>query len=74
MTTLSKEEKAQIIASHKRSLEYSQYNLEIDLLQENAKASPNASTISSINSQMSEIDDQIEALDAELVKVNALAE
>jgi hypothetical protein len=72
--TLTKEEKAQIITSHQRSLEYNRYNLTIDLLQENSKPIPNGAQISSINSQMSDIDSQAAALAAELVTVNALTE
>ena len=68
---LSKEEKTQIINSHKRNLAYSKYNLEIDVLQENAKSEPNASGIANLNSQMAEIDNQLSALDAELAVVAA---
>lgn len=71
---LTKEEKAQIIISHVRNLAFSKYNLEIDIIQENAKAEPYAGTITSINAQIDEIQDQISALNAELVIVNALAE
>lgn len=71
---LTKEEKAQIIISHVRNLAFSKYNLEIDIIQENAKAEPYAGTITSINAQIDEIQDQISALNAELAIVNALAE
>ena len=71
---LTKEEKAQIINSHVRNLVYSKYNLEIDIIQENSKTSPNAATISSINVQVAELDDQILALNEELTAVNNLAE
>ena len=40
---LTKEEKAQIINSHIRSLAYTKYNLDIDILQENAKLNPETS-------------------------------
>ena len=71
---LTKEEKTQIIISHVRNLTFSKYNLEIDIIQENAKSEPYAGTISSINAQMAELDDQIAALNAELTIVNNLAE
>ena len=71
---LTKQEKAQIITSHIRSLVYSRYNLEIDVLQENSKASPSTEVITSINVQMDELDDQISVLNAELTTVNNLAE
>jgi len=71
---LTKEEKAQIITSHIRNLTYSRYNLEVDVIQENAKTSPAATSIASINVQIDELDDQILALNTELTAVNALAE
>lgn len=70
---LSKEEKIQIINSHIRNLVYNNYNLEIDILQENAKSTPSSSSISSLQGQMSEISDQIAALDEEISRVSALA-
>ena len=73
-TTLLKDEKIQIINSHNRNLYFSRYNLEIDKLQENAKDSPVAEVITKLNEQISEIDAQIDALNAELVIVNSLTE
>jgi len=73
-TTLLKDEKIQIINSHNRNLYFSRYNLEIDKLQENAKNSPVAEVITKLNEQISEIDAQIDALNAELVIVNSLTE
>jgi hypothetical protein len=74
MAILTKEEKAQIINSHIRSLEFNKYNLEIDIIQENAKETPSTETINSINTQKSEVSDQIAALTSELTKVNLLTE
>lgn len=74
MTTLNKDEKAQIISSHLKSLAYSKYNLEIDTLQENSKSSPNADVLTSISNQSAEVDAQIAALTAELAEVEALTE
>lgn len=71
---LTKEEKAQIISSHIKNLNYTKYNLEIDIMQENAKSTPSAGAISSFNAQIDEVDDQISALQAELTAVNALTE
>jgi hypothetical protein len=71
---LTKEEKAQIITSHIKSLSYTKYNLEIDILQENAKAAPVASSISAFENQIEDIDGQILALNTQLTAVNALAE
>jgi hypothetical protein len=74
MTTLNKEEKAQIIGSHLKSLAYNKYNLEIDTLQENAKSSPNSDVLTSIANQVSEVEAQIAALNAELAEVESLTE
>lgn len=71
---LTKEEKAQVILSHKKSLTYSRYNMEVDLIQENAKANPDADVIALTTSRIADVDDQLDALDAELTAVNALTE
>jgi hypothetical protein len=68
---LTKEEKTQIINSHQRNLAYSKYNLEIDTLQENAKGSPSATTLASLQAQIAEVASQLSALDAELATVVA---
>lgn len=72
--TLNKQEKAQIISSHIKSLSYTRYNLEVDILQENAKTSPSAGAIANFNTQVDEVDNQIAALEIQLTAVNALAE
>jgi hypothetical protein len=71
---LTKEEKAQIINNHIKSLSYTKYNLEIDILQENAKSTPVASSITAFQIQIEDIQGQITALNTELTAVNALAE
>jgi hypothetical protein len=71
---LTKDEKAQIINNHIKSLSYTKYNLEIDILQENAKATPVASSITAFQNQLEDIQGQITALNTELTAVNALAE
>jgi hypothetical protein len=71
---LTKDEKAQIITTHIKSLSYTKYNLEIDILQENAKAAPVASSISAFENQIEDIDGQISALNTKLIAVNALPE
>jgi hypothetical protein len=69
---LTKEEKIQIINSHLRNLAYSKYNLELDILQENAKTDVSAPAVTSLQSLATEISSQISALDAELVAVSAV--
>lgn len=68
MNTLSNEEKLQVINSRIKSLNYNKYNLDIDLIIENAKASPVAATISSLNTSISEVNSQIAALTTEAAK------
>ena len=74
MTVLTKADKIQLITSHKRSLEYSKYGIELDVLKENAKNSPNQEEISRLEEIIEETENQIAALDTELATVNALTE
>jgi hypothetical protein len=71
---LTKEEKAQIISSHIKNLNYTKYNLEIDIIQENARIEPSESALTNFNSQIDEVEDQIAALETQLTAVNALTE
>jgi len=68
---LTNEEKTSIVNSHLKNLVYNKYNLTISVIEENAKISPNSETLSSLNSQISEIDDQMAALQAELASLTA---
>lgn len=68
---LSNEEKTAIVNSHIKNLTYNKYNLEISIIEENAKATPNSTNLSSLNAQISEIDDQMAALQAELASLTA---
>ena len=67
-TQLTNEDKVQVINSRLKSLAYSKYNIEIDLIVENAKATPLTASISALNNSMSEVELQISALTAELAK------
>jgi ubiquinone biosynthesis protein UbiJ len=71
---LTKEEKAQIISSHIKNLNYTKYNLEIDIIQENARVEPSESALTNFNSQIDEVENQIAALETQLAAVNALTE
>ncbi len=64
-TQRTNEEKISIINSHLKNLEYNKFNIEMSIVEENAKSTPDSSNISSLNSQVSEIDVQIAALNAE---------
>lgn len=65
MTTyalLSDDEKAQIKIAAKRNLEYQMYALEIEVIAENAKSSPDANKISDLEDQISDKQAQIAAI------------
>ena len=74
MTTLSKNDKVQIIESRSRGLEYKKFGLEIDLLVENAKTTPDSEAVLNIESAIEEVSGQLSVLNSELAAVNALAE
>lgn len=59
---LSNEDKVSIIDQHLRNLEYSKYNLEISILEENAATTPDPSVIAGNQSKISEIENKITAL------------
>jgi len=71
---LSKNEKVQIIESRLRGLEYKKFGLEIDLLVENAKTTPDSESASNIEGAIQEVSVQLSVLNSELADVNALAE
>lgn len=71
MTTLTKEDKVQLIEARFRNLEYRKYGLELDAVVENAKVNPDQDVLDVVNSSISEIDSQIAALNSELSAVNS---
>jgi len=74
MTVLGKADKVQLIEARSRQLEYRKYGLELDLIVENAKATPDADSVQVIENAIAEIDTQIAALNSELTAVNSLPE
>jgi type I restriction-modification system DNA methylase subunit len=68
---LTNEEKVTIINSHLKNLAYNKFNIEISVIEENAKSSPDSSNLANLNSQISEIDAQIAALNSELAELSA---
>jgi ABC-type phosphate transport system auxiliary subunit len=68
MTTLTNADKATIISSKMRNLNYTKYNLEIDIVIENAKVTPSTASVSALNSSIAEVTTQIAALQTELDK------
>lgn len=69
---LTAEEKIGIINSHLKNAAYNKYNLEISLIQENAKTNQDALAISKINDDIEEAEIQINALNNELAKLQPL--
>lgn len=61
-TQLTDDEKSQIKIAAKRNLEYQMYALEVELIAENAKSSPDAAKISDLEDQISEKQTQIAAI------------
>lgn len=71
---LTKEEKITIIMTHLKNIAFSQYNLELTLIEENAKEVPDQEIITRTNNNLDIVSDQIAALNEELAKVEALTE
>lgn len=61
-TTLTNEEKLSIVNQHIKSIDYSIYGYELDLIQINAVSSPDAGQIAAINARMAEANSKKEAL------------
>jgi hypothetical protein len=54
MTTLTNEEKLSIVNQHIKSVDYNIYGQELDLIQANAVATPDAGQISALNARITE--------------------
>jgi len=67
---LTNEEKADIINQHIKNLEYSKFNLELSKIEEDSKTTPDSTMLSSLTSQLSEVNVKITALLEELAKVD----
>jgi hypothetical protein len=64
-TTLTNEEKLNIVNQHIKSVDYTIYGYELDLIQANAVSSPDAAQIAAINSRISEANAKKTALVSE---------
>jgi len=69
MTLLTNEEKTTIINQHIKNLEYSKFNAQISVIEENAKSEPEAEVLTSLNAQLADYNSRITALEAELDKL-----
>ena len=70
-TTLTNEEKIAIVSQHLKNVEYSLYNLALSLIEENSVSSTDADKISSLNSQIADLNLQKTALTTELSTLSA---
>jgi hypothetical protein len=61
-TMLTNDEKSAIAQAEVRNLEYQMYGLEVRLIAENAKSTPDAEVITLLNSLIAEKQDQITAV------------
>ena len=68
MTTLTNADRVTIINSKMKNLVYTKYNLDLDIIIENAKVTPSAASVSALNSSIAEIVAQIAVLQTELDK------
>jgi hypothetical protein len=68
--TLSNEEKSSIVESHLRTLGYSKYNLEVNLMEEESATAPAADAISAVNAQIASVNKKIAALVEELASLS----
>jgi len=62
---LTNEDKISIIDQHLRNLEFSKYNYQMTILEENAAAEPDQTAIDAVNEKIGQISAKIAALEAE---------
>ena len=62
---ITNEEKITIVEQHMKNLNYNKYNLNVTLLELNALASPDQTSIDNILLQISEIDAKLSVLEQE---------
>ena len=68
---LTNEEKSAIVSQHIKNIEYSIYNLEVSIIEEEAVQAPNSNKISNLNSDITELNAKKAALTAELATLSA---
>ena len=64
--TLTNQEKSEIISQHLKALEYSKYNVEVSLIEENAAPAGSEGAVTDIQNQIDKTNLKIAALVAEL--------
>jgi hypothetical protein len=71
MTLLSKEERTSIVNSHKKNLAMNEYNIDVSIIEENAKTTPDTYILATLNASIAAIANQQLALDEELASIAA---
>lgn len=66
MTTLTNQEKIDIVNQHLKNVNYSLYNLSLSVVEENAVSEPNSDSLANLNSQISDLTAKKTTLEAEL--------
>jgi uncharacterized protein involved in exopolysaccharide biosynthesis len=66
---LTKEEKIQIINNHIKNLKSNKYNLELSVIEEGSIEEPGSDKIANLNKEISDTNDRISALEAEIAKL-----
>jgi hypothetical protein len=72
MTTLTNQEKINVINAHMTNIAINQYNLQLSLIEENAKTTPDQTAVTKLNSQIADYDKQSAALAVELSTIPAV--
>jgi hypothetical protein len=68
-TLLTNADKLSVVNQHIKSIDFQLYNLELDLLEANAEATPNAENISSINDRVTSLTAKRAVLAAEALEL-----
>ena len=63
---LTSQEKISVIESHIKNVQYSKYNAELTLIEENALETPNADAVQRANASIASANAQITALEAQI--------
>lgn len=66
MTTLTNQEKIDIVNQHLKNVNYSLYNLSLSVVEENAVSEPNSDALINLNAQISDLNAKKNTLEAEL--------
>jgi hypothetical protein len=68
-TLLTNADKLSVVNQHIKSIDFQLYNLELDLLEANAEATPNADNISSLNGRGTSLNAKRAVLAAEALEL-----